>query len=161
MRFASFMFFQDDDNPWASPPNSEPPKSTRENASKRENRGGPYNQNGGRVEDFVSRFQDRLRNGGGGGGGGGGTPTPQASPFLFALIGIVGFVFWAASGLFRVQEGELGVVLRFGEMINIVQPGLRYRLPYPFEQEIVRKVLKLMAAFEIQRAAKPRIKIWC
>ena len=40
---------------------------------------------------------------------------------------------WGISGFFRVEPGELGVVLRFGKYVREVQPGLNYHLPYPIE----------------------------
>ena len=40
---------------------------------------------------------------------------------------------WAATGIYRVQPDEQGVVLRFGAYDRTVGPGLRYHLPYPIE----------------------------
>lgn len=50
--------------------------------------------------------------------------------FLAALIFTV---LWLASGIFQVQPGEQGVVLRFGKFHHIATSGLNYRIPYPFE----------------------------
>jgi modulator of FtsH protease HflK len=38
---------------------------------------------------------------------------------------------YVTSGFYRVQPGEKGVVLRFGKVYDITDPGLRYRLPQP------------------------------
>jgi len=35
---------------------------------------------------------------------------------------------WAFSGFFRVEPDEVGVVLRFGQFVREVQPGLNYHL---------------------------------
>jgi len=55
----------------------------------------------------------------------------------------VGLGIWAFSGIFRVQADEHGVVLRFGEINRLVQPGLHYHLPYPIEQVVTPKVTRL------------------
>jgi membrane protease subunit HflK len=45
------------------------------------------------------------------------------------------FLLWLASGIYQLQPGEVGVVLRFGKFERIAAPGLRYHLPTPFESE--------------------------
>jgi membrane protease subunit HflK len=71
-----------------------------------------------RPWDFFARF------------GGGGLP--------FGIICAVVFVGWAASGIFIVRPGEIGVITRFGEYSREVSDGPHYHLPYPVEEaEIV------------------------
>ena len=48
---------------------------------------------------------------------------------LLALI-LVG---WAATGFYRVNDAERGVVLRFGAYAGTTQPGLRWHIPWPVE----------------------------
>lgn len=60
---------------------------------------------------------------------------------ISAILLLVGV--WLFSGFFRVQEGELALVLRFGKLNRISHPGLRYRLPEPIETEIIRNVAVL------------------
>jgi membrane protease subunit HflK len=71
----------------------------------------------------------------GGGGGGGGGPRgflfPNGRGILLLGIGVVAL--WLASGLYRVQPDELGVVLRFGAYAYRTQPGLNWHLPWPIE----------------------------
>ncbi|HJZ83009.1 MAG TPA: FtsH protease activity modulator HflK, partial [Pyrinomonadaceae bacterium] len=38
---------------------------------------------------------------------------------------------------------ELGVVLRFGEQVRVVQPGLNYHMPYPIETVLTPKALRV------------------
>ena len=40
----------------------------------------------------------------------------------------------AASGLYIVQQGERGVVLRFGKQAEVTEVGLRWHLPFPLEK---------------------------
>jgi len=51
------------------------------------------------------------------------------------LVGI-----WILSGIYRVEQNEQGVVLRFGEYVRTVEPGLRYHLPSPIETVYLPKV---------------------
>ena len=86
------------------------------------------------LEDLLRRSQDKLRSvlpGGNLGGRG------------FALIALGAIVLWCVSGFFRVEPDELGVVLRFGQYIREVQPGLNYHLPYPVESALTPKALRI------------------
>jgi membrane protease subunit HflK len=86
------------------------------------------------LEDLLRRSQDKLRNvlpGGNLGGKG------------FALIALAAVALWGASGFFRVQPDELGVVLRFGQYVRDATPGLNYHLPYPIETALTPKVTRV------------------
>lgn len=49
------------------------------------------------------------------------------------LILIVVIALWLLSGLYIVQQGERGVVLRFGAANEVTEAGLHWHLPYPIE----------------------------
>ncbi|WP_343897056.1 FtsH protease activity modulator HflK [Craurococcus roseus] len=66
----------------------------------------------------------------GGGGGGRG---------LLALGGLLLLV-WLASGVYRVQPDEEGVVLRFGAYHRRATPGLNYHWPWPIETALTPRV---------------------
>src|SRR6516164_10593762 len=86
------------------------------------------------LEEFLRRSQDRLRNvlpGGNLGGKG------------LALIALAAIAIWGLSGFFRVEPDELGVVLRFGQYVRDVKPGLNYHLPYPIESVLTPKVTRV------------------
>jgi membrane protease subunit HflK len=99
--------------------------------------GGPQPSSGPNppdLEEILRRSQDRLRRvlpGGGLGGKG------------FALIALVVIALWGLSGFFRVEPDELGVVLRFGQEVREVKPGLNYHLPYPIESALTPKALRV------------------
>jgi membrane protease subunit HflK len=40
---------------------------------------------------------------------------------------------WVSSGFYIVNEGQRGVVLRFGKYVETTQAGLRWHMPYPVE----------------------------
>ncbi len=97
---------------------------------------GPQQPGGPRppdLEEFLRRSQDKLRSWLPGNLGGRG----------IALIALVAVALWGFSGFFRVEPDELGVVLRFGEFVREVQPGLNYHLPYPIESAITPQALRV------------------
>jgi membrane protease subunit HflK len=86
------------------------------------------------LEEILRRGQDKLRRvlpGGNLGGKG------------FALLALAAVALWGFSGFFRVEPDELGVVLRFGQVVREVQPGLNYHLPYPIETVLTPRALRV------------------
>jgi membrane protease subunit HflK len=70
-----------------------------------------------------------------GGGGGDEPPGPDAKKLgggAGLLLGLI-FAVWLASGFYIVNEGQRGVVLRFGKYLETTMPGPRWHLPYPIE----------------------------
>ncbi len=59
---------------------------------------------------------------------------------LMILIILIGL--WLSSGIFKVQEGEQGAVLRFGRFDRIAHAGLNYHLPNPLETVQIELVNK-------------------
>ena len=121
------------------------------------NGGGPWGQGGG---------GGGSGSGGGGGpwgqGGGGGGQPPQdidaiirqgrdawrrmmpgggaSSGRTFTLLVLVFGLIWAATGFYRVNPQQQGVVLRFGEWVRTSPPGLHYHLPFPIESVLTPEV---------------------
>ncbi len=84
------------------------------------------------LEEFLRRSQDRLRDWMPGNLGGRG----------IALIVLAAVALWGLSGFFSVKTDEIGVVLRFGQFVREVQPGLNYHLPYPIETALTPQALR-------------------
>ena len=81
------------------------------------------------LDKIVQNWQRRIGGilgGGGGAKGGGGSGGTWVIVVLLAVA-------WAATGLYRVDQAERGVVQRFGAFTQITQPGLRWHLPFPIE----------------------------
>jgi len=120
------------------------------------NGGGPWGQGGG---------GGRSGSGGGGGpwgqGGGGGQPPQDIEAIIrqgrdawrrmmpgggassgrtFTLLVLVFGLIWAATGFYRVNPQQQGVVLRFGEWVRTSPPGLHYHLPFPIESVLTPEV---------------------
>lgn len=58
---------------------------------------------------------------------------------------IVGLVFfaWLATGVYKVQPDEQGLILRFGKWVETAQPGLHFHLPWPIETAVFPKVTQI------------------
>ncbi|RBP17583.1 protease FtsH subunit HflK [Roseiarcus fermentans] len=62
---------------------------------------------------------------------------PMAS--ILATVALA-LAVWAASGFYRVQPDQVGLVLRFGELVETTEPGLNYHWPYPIEFVLLPRV---------------------
>ncbi len=57
---------------------------------------------------------------------------------IAAAIAGIALAAWLASGLHSIGVGQLGAVQRFGKrVLPLEEPGLQYRLPYPFARHYV------------------------
>jgi len=85
------------------------------------------------VREWQQKLGALLRGGGAGRGGteGGSAPAP-GGPLIAGVLAIV-LLLWAATGLYRVDDAQRGVVLRFGEYQQTTMPGLRWHIPWPVE----------------------------
>lgn len=61
---------------------------------------------------------------------------------VYLVLGILG-VLWILSGVYTVEPDEKAVVLRFGKLQEVVEPGLHYHLPSPIEMAIIRSVTRI------------------
>ncbi len=69
---------------------------------------------------------------------------------LYRLL-LIGLVLWLASGIYKVDSGERGVVMRFGAYHRTESPNIHYSLPYPIEQvEIVAVEKKNSEVFGLE-----------
>ena len=84
------------------------------------------------VRDWQQRL-NRLFGGGGRGGGRGGSERPGAGGAMIVGLLVLVVVGWAATGVYRVNDAERGIVLRFGAYSATTQPGLRWHIPWPVE----------------------------
>jgi membrane protease subunit HflK len=108
--------------PWGSPP--QPPGGQG---------GGGGRGPGPDLDDIIRQAQDAVRRWLPRGTGGKG----------IALIGLVLVGLWAASGFYRVNPDEQGVVLRFGAFDRTAPPGLNYHIPWPVESVTTPRVTRI------------------
>jgi len=98
--------------------------------------GGRGDQGPPDLDEVVKKMQDKLgglfgggRKRGGDGGRGGGPGFTG-----FGVIAAIVVLVWLASGIYIVDAGKQGVVLRFGAFSEVTAPGPHWRIPYPVEQ---------------------------
>merc|ERR1711871_329439 len=60
----------------------------------------------------------------------------------FSIVFLILVGLWLATGIYRVNPQEQGVVLRFGEWVRTTEPGLHYHLPSPIEKVITPDVTR-------------------
>ncbi|MGB0721016.1 MAG: FtsH protease activity modulator HflK [Gammaproteobacteria bacterium] len=104
--------------------------------------GGRNDQGPPDLDEVLRKLQDRLGGlFGGGGNQDGGTPRSgggRGGSIGIGVILIVVLALWLFTGFYTVDEGEQGVVLRFGKHVETTEPGLRWHIPTPIE--VVEKV---------------------
>lgn len=86
------------------------------------------------IKDSQAKMREALKKG----GGKNGDNFNEKKVIGLMLSALV--LLWAASGIYRVNSDELGVVLRFGEYHRTTTPGLNYHLPSPIEKVIIPSV---------------------
>ncbi len=135
-------------NPWGSPGgsgggNQRPPGG----GGPWGHGGGPGGPFGGRpggqgpLPDFdalIARLQAYIRSLLGGGARG-----RFSGGRGLAMIGLAVVALWLASGIYRVEPDEQGVVLRFGAFNRTTLPGLNYHLPWPIEHALTPAVTRI------------------
>ena len=65
---------------------------------------------------------------------------PRRSLAVIALLVVIG---WAATGIYRVQPDEQGVILRLGKWVDTAGPGLHLHLPFPFDTALFPKITQI------------------
>lgn len=98
--------------------------------------GSGRNQGPPDLDELFKKAQARVRRlfgrpgaANGNGGGGGGFGSVGVALVVAVLLGV-----WLLSGLYIVDEGKRGVVLRFGDYARTTMPGMHWHWPYPIEE---------------------------
>jgi len=84
------------------------------------------------LDDVIKKLQDRF----GGMLGGGQNNDSGGFGLLLLILGVV-FVLWLVAGLYRVEQAEEALVLRFGKYHDTVSAGLHWN---PWGIDTVQKV---------------------
>jgi membrane protease subunit HflK len=109
-------------------------------------------------QKFAGLFGGLFGGGSGGGGGGG----MRASGIGLGLIVAVALFIWLVTGFYIVNQGERGVVLRFGKKAEITEAGLRWHLPFPIEKVEkvnVEKVSTIEIGYRSNRSGGGKSKV--
>ncbi len=89
------------------------------------------------LEELVRKLNAKIASvmgGKSGGSGQGDSGAPKAGlGGGIGLIAVIVALIWMASGFYIVDEGQRGIVLRFGKYVEATDPGPRWHLPLPVE----------------------------
>ena len=141
-------------NPWGAPggsPGNSPGNSPGGGPRRPGNPWGGGPRGGDSLPDLdalIARLQENVRRMLPGGGFGGRGPRgagrgPWGGGRLAVLLAAVAAAIWLASGFYRVEPDEQGIVLRFGAFNRTALPGLNYHLPWPFETALTPAVTRI------------------
>jgi len=100
------------------------------------NRGNRGNQGPPDLDELFQNLQKKFGSifgGGGGGNSGRSSKGFSGSGFGIGLVIGVLLLFWIATGFYKIEEAERGVIFRFGEHVETTQTGLHWHLPIPIE----------------------------
>ncbi len=89
------------------------------------------------LDEVFKKLQKKFGSlfggkGGRSGGSGAGTGMPGSGIGIGLVIAIL-LIFWVATGFYKIEEAERGVVFRFGKHVETTQKGLHWHLPTPIE----------------------------
>lgn len=85
------------------------------------------------LDEIIRKLQQKLSGIFGGGKGSGGGGGSRSGGIGFGVVLAIIIAAWLASGFYVVQQGQRGVVLRFGKKTEITRAGLHWHLPFPVE----------------------------
>lgn len=90
-----------------------------------DNRQGPWGkeQRPPEIDELLEKVQERFRNFFGG----------KRFPVIIALV-LLGLLLWLATGIYQVNQDQVGVVQRFGEYNRTEGPGLNWKFPSGIEK---------------------------
>ncbi|HEU0233574.1 MAG TPA: FtsH protease activity modulator HflK [Gallionella sp.] len=100
----------------------------------KKNSGGPPD-----LEELLRKLNAKVAAMLGGKGGKGGEGKPGGGGVAkgfgggIGLIAAIAALIWLGSGFYIVDASQRGVVLRFGKLLEMTQPGPRWHLPFPIE----------------------------
>jgi len=85
------------------------------------------------IDEVVQNLRKKV--GGLFGGSGGGSSKDRSGGGGMGLLVILALVVWfVIDASYIIEQKQRGVVLRFGEYVETLQPGFNMRLPRPFEK---------------------------
>jgi membrane protease subunit HflK len=89
---------------------------------------------GGSLDEIITLARSRLPRF---------SRVPGVGLKMLAVAVLLIVIGWMATGFYKVQPDELGLVLRFGRWERTSDPGLNYHLPYPIETVLLPKVTQV------------------
>ena len=110
---------------------NDPDDNDRDPWGNRRNDDGPPD-----LDEVVRKMQEKIGGLFGGGNRNGGDQNGAESRMMFAVFGVLLLAYLAWDMVYRIDQVERGVVMRFGEYVTTLQPGPHIRFPRPVEEVI-------------------------
>ena len=86
------------------------------------------------LDEVFRNFQRKFGSlFGGKGGRGRGRGTGAGGSMGIGIVLAIVLAFWMATGFYKIEEAERGIVLRFGKHVDTTQSGLHWHWPTPIE----------------------------
>jgi len=86
------------------------------------------------LDEILANLQKKFSGlFGGKSGGGSGSGSSSGAGIGIGLVVTVIAVLWMATGFYKVEEAERGVILRFGAHVETTEKGLHWHWPKPIE----------------------------
>lgn len=121
---------------WNEPGNNNQKDPWGNRGNKGDNQGPPD------LDEALRNFQKKL-SGIFGGGKKGGSSSSAGGGMGMGLIAIIILGLWAASGIYKIEQAERGIIMQFGAYKETVQSGLHWHLPRPIQTVIKVNVAKV------------------
>ncbi len=111
------------------------------------------------LDELWRDFNQRLARlfGRGRSGGEGPRDARQAGLGVLVVLAAV-FLVWMCTGIYTVQEGQVGVVSTFGKFDSVSAPGLRWRAPWPIQAHEIVDVFTQRKVDVGMRGGQDRLK---
>ncbi|GGE16485.1 protease modulator HflK [Polymorphobacter glacialis] len=113
-------------NPWGEGPPKKP--------------NGPRPTGNKDFDDIIRRGQEKLRQFGPNNNNSVGGLNPLGGRKWLWIAGAILAAWIIFTSFYRVDAQERGVVLRFGRFVETTGPGLQFKLPFPIDTVVLRKV---------------------
>ena len=99
------------------------------------NKGNRGNQGPPDLDEVLKNLQKKFGSifGGNGGRSGGGSKGTSGGGIGIGIVVAILLVFWVATGFYKIEEAERGVVFQFGKHVETTQKGLHWHLPVPIQ----------------------------
>jgi len=123
---------------WNEPGNNNNQKDPWGNRGNNGNNQGPPD-----LDEAIRNFQKKISGIFGGGKKGGSSSSSSGGGMGISLIAVIVIGLWAASGFYKIEQAERGIIMQFGAYKETVQSGLHWHLPRPIQKVIKVNVSKV------------------
>ncbi len=122
---------------WNEPGNNNNQKDPWGNRGNKGDNQGPPD-----LDEALRNFQKKL-SGIFVGGKKGGSSSSAGGGMGMSFIAIIILLLWGASGIYKIEQAERGIIMQFGAYKETVQSGLHWHIPRPIQSVLKVNVAKV------------------